>query len=115
MKFPIFATLVLAPFATTVWANDAGDADGSAAGTALVSNNHGGYNVTEPGARHGSLPFFGTHGYATKVIAESHEPPKFILVPVVEDVGHGGKVVVFKKIYFATAEEAAAAKANMKY
>lgn len=82
--------------------------------SALITNNHGGYNVVNPSIQHNSLPFFGTHGYATKVIAEAHdEKPKFILVPVVEDVGHGSKIVVFKRVYFATAEEAEQAKGNM--
>jgi hypothetical protein len=87
-------------------------------GTALVTNNHGGYNVTNPGAaRKGkiTLPFFGEHGYASKVISESKGKPNFVLIPTVEDVGHGAKVVVFKKVYFATPEEAEAAKVSMKY
>ena len=87
----------------------------SGSGTALVTNNHGGYNVVQPGAQGGAvvLPFFGSHGYAAHVIAVAHtEKPKFILKPVVEDVGHGQKIVVYKKIYYATAEDAEAAKAQ---
>ncbi|HEX4086218.1 MAG TPA: hypothetical protein VHY22_14980 [Chthoniobacteraceae bacterium] len=90
-------------------------ADDNSAGTALVTNNHGGYNVVQPGAQSAAvvLPFFGSHGYAAHVIAQSHtEKPKFILKPVVQDVGHGQKIVVYKRIYFATAEDAEAAKAK---
>jgi hypothetical protein len=82
-------------------------------GTSLVPNNHGGYNVVQTGGRPISLGFFGSQGYAAKVIAESRaEKPRFILRPVVEDVGHGSKIVVFKRVYFATAEEAEAAKGH---
>jgi hypothetical protein len=103
MKLPLIAALSL--FAASAYATDP-----SAAGTVLVTNNHGGYNVAEPGARPATLPFFGTKGFAAKVIAHSHDKVRFILVPVVEDVGHGGKITVYKRIYFATPEEAEAAK-----
>lgn len=96
----------MAAFAADTCANDPNS------GTVLVTNNHGGYNVTQPGASAASIPFFGAHGYASHAIAESHEKPKFILRPVAEDVGHGGKVIVYKRIYFATAEEAEAAKSK---
>lgn len=85
--------------------------DSAPPGTTLVPNNHGGFNVVQTGGLPVSLGFFGSHGFAAKVIAESRaEKPKFILRAVVEDVGHGGKIVVYKRIYFATAEEAEAAK-----
>lgn len=86
--------------------NNHGSSD---SGTALVTNNHGSYNVVQPGAHAVAIPFFGAGGFASHVIAHSHDKP-FILRPVVEDVGHGGKIVVYRKIYFATAEEAEAAK-----
>jgi hypothetical protein len=109
MKLPIIAALSLAALPAAAFAND-----DNSGGTALVPNNHGGYNVIEPGAKGFSIPFFGVHGFAVHVIAESRaEKPKFILVPVVEDVGHGNKIVVYKRIYFATAEEAEAAKAKL--
>ncbi len=79
-------------------------------GTALVPNNHGGYNVVQPGASSIAVPFFGAHGAAAVIIARSHEKPKFILVPVVQDAGHGNPHTVYKKIFFATAEEAEAAR-----
>jgi hypothetical protein len=81
-------------------------------GTALVPNNHGGYNVVQPSARPITLPFFGSHGYASQVIAESHnEKPKFILKAVgVQDDGHGSKHIIYKKIRYATAEQAQAAR-----
>ncbi len=102
MKLPLIAALSL--LAASAYATDSGGA------TVLVTNNHGGYNVAEPGARPGPLPFFGTKGFAAKVIAHSHDKVRFILVPVIEDVGHGGKITVYKRVYFATPEEAEAAK-----
>ena len=104
MKIPstLFAIVVLAAAAH---AND------NDSGTALVPNNHGGFNVVQPGARPISIPFFGSQGYAARVAAESHsEKPKFILKPVVQDVGHGNPHIVYKKIHFATAEEAEAVR-----
>ncbi len=81
-------------------------------GTALVPNNHGGYNVVQPGARPVTIPFFGSNGYAAHVIAQSHnEKPKFFLKAVgVQDDGHGSKHQIYKKIWFATAEDAEAAR-----
>ena len=105
MKLPITAALALAVLATAACAND-----NNSTGTALVPNNHGGYNVVQPGARPISIPLFGSHGFASVVIAHSHDKKKFILVPVIEDVGHGVKITVYKRIYFATAEEAEAAR-----
>jgi hypothetical protein len=86
-------------------------------GTVLVPNNHGGYNVANPSARNGhiELPFFGFHGFASNAIAHAHDKPKYLLVPVVQDMGHGDKVTVYKKIFFATAEEAEAAKQKPYY
>jgi len=105
MKIPFTAALAMAALAAVACAND------NSTGTVLVPNNHGGYNVAEPGAGPIVIPFFGIHGYASHVIKESHDnKPKFILVPTVEDVGHGSKIVVYKRIYFATAEEAEAAR-----
>jgi hypothetical protein len=108
MKRFVLSAFALGALASAVCADEN-------AGTALVTNNHGGYNVVQPGAQAAALPFFGSHGYAAHVVQEARtgEKPKFILVPVAEDVGHGQKVIVYKKIYFATAEEAAAAKAKM--
>ena len=103
MKLPVIGALAISALALTAWAND----DNSAV---VVANPHGGYNVIQSGGHHGSIPFFGFHGFASKVIAHSHDKPKYILRPVVEDVGHGSKIVVYKKIYFATAEEAEAAR-----
>ena len=109
MKLPFSAALIAVALALLTTGAHANDGD-SAAGTALVSNNHGGYNVTRPGARPISIPFFGPNGYASIVNKHSHDKPKFILVPVLEDVGHGTKITVYKRIYFATAEEAEAAR-----
>ena len=85
-------------------------ADDTVSGTALIPNNHGGYNVVQPGAHPISIPIFGPHGFSDQVIAQSHEKPKFILKPVVQDDGHGNKHTIYKKIRFATAEEAEAAR-----
>jgi len=128
MKLPFTAALALTLLTTGVFANDSDNPAGTAlvpnnhggynvtqpaampVSTALIPNNHGGYNVTEPGARPVSIPFFGSNGYAAIVITHSHDKPKFILVPVIEDVGHGVKITVYKRVYFATAEQAEAAK-----
>jgi hypothetical protein len=106
MKIPLIA-LAIAGLTAGAYANDA-----DTAGTALVPNNHGGYNVVQPGSHPISLPFFGAHGYAAHVMAESRtaEKPKFILVPGVQDAGHGNPHVVYHKKFFATAEEAEAAR-----
>ena len=80
-------------------------------GTALVPNNHGGYNVVQPSARPVLIPVFGPNGFSAQVIADSHEKPKFVLKPVgVQDDGHGGKHIIYKKIRYATAEQAEAAR-----
>ncbi len=81
-------------------------------GTSLVPNNHGSYNVVQPNARPITLPFFGSNGYAAHVIADSHnEKPKFVLKAVgLQDDGHGGKHIIYKKIRYATAEQAEAAR-----
>jgi hypothetical protein len=106
MKLPLTAALAVAALAAVASASDTDK------GTALVPNSHGGYNVVQQGATSGTLviPFFGKHGYASKVIAEAHEKPKFILVHSTQDTGHGSTIVVYKKKRFATAEEAEAAK-----
>ncbi len=103
MKLPLIA-LALTALTAGVYA------DNNASGTTLVPNNHGGYNVTQTGAPHASIPFFGSHGFAATVAEHSHEKPKFILQPGSQDDGHGNKHTVYKKIRFATAEEAEAAK-----
>jgi hypothetical protein len=82
-------------------------------GTSLIPNNHGGYNVIEGNAPPPAIPFFGSHGFAAKVIAHSHDKKSFIIVPVVQDDGHGNKHTVYHKVYFATPEEAEAAKAKL--
>lgn len=79
-------------------------------GTLLVPNAHGGYNVIQGGARPASLAFFGSGGFASKAVAHANDKPNFILVPVVQDDGHGKKNTVYHKQYFATAEQAQAAK-----
>ncbi len=104
-RMKVFLTvLTIAALAAGAYADD------TSGGPALVPNNHGGYNVVQPGARPISIPFFGPQGYSAQVIAQSHEKPKFILVPVVQDDGHGNKHTVYKKVRFATAEEAEAAR-----
>lgn len=81
-------------------------------GTSLVPNNHGSYNVVQPNPRRMIVPIFGSNGYASQVIAESHnDKPKFILKAVgVQDDGHGSKHIIYKKIRYATAEQAEAAR-----
>ncbi|MGA3169582.1 MAG: hypothetical protein ABSE62_01075 [Chthoniobacteraceae bacterium] len=107
MKLPFTTAFVMAGLAASACADQN-------VGTALVTNNHGGYNVIQPGAT-ASIGFFGPQGYAANVVAHSHDyRPNFVLQPVVEDMGHGNKVVVYKKIYFATPEDAAAAKARIQ-
>jgi hypothetical protein len=88
-------------------------ASDTSGGTSLIPNNHGGYNVVQNGASPITVPFFGSEGYAAHVIAHSHDKKSFILVPGVQDDGHGNKHTVYKKIYFATPEEAEAAKAKL--
>ena len=109
MKLQLTAALALTLLTASVFANDSDNPGG----TSLVTNNHGGYNVVQPGGHAFTLPFFGSKGYAAKVDAAAHEPPIFILVPVVQDVGHGDKITVYKRIYFATAEQAEAAKGTI--
>jgi hypothetical protein len=106
MKLPLIF-LSLAAFAVCAYADDTNGGSGS---SFLVPNGHGGYNVNQAGGPPSSIPFFGFHGYASHVVAQSqNEKPKFILKPVVIDDGHG-KHVVYKKIRFATAEQAEAAR-----
>ncbi len=106
MKIPLTA-LALASLAVAAYADDTSSNSGSP-----VPNGHGGYNISQPVAPRDSLAFFGGGGFATKVIQESHhEKPKFIIVPVTQNDGHSNHVV-YKKIHFATAEEAEAAKAK---
>jgi opacity protein-like surface antigen len=87
-------------------------ADPSTSTSYQVQNPHGGYNVIQGGAPHQGLAFFGAGGFASHAIAHAHDKPNFILRPTLEDDGHGKKIVVYKKIYYATPEEAEAAKAN---
>jgi hypothetical protein len=106
MRLTIIAAVVLAGVA--------GFAAGALADQALiVQNSHGGYNVIQPTGRKDSLPLFGSHGYAAVVVQQSHQPLKFVLVPVVQDMGHGQKVTVYKRVYFPTAEDAEAAKVKL--
>jgi len=106
MKLPL-ALLTIAALGAVAHADNAGS------GSFLVPNGHGGYNVVQANAPPASIPFFGFNGFAAHVIAtSSHEKPKFVLVPVTQDDGHG-KHVVYKKVYFWTAEEAEAAKPKL--
>jgi len=89
-------------------------ADPDASATFQVQNPHGGYNVIQGGRAPSTVAFFGSGGFAARVVAHSHDKPKFILRPTLEDDGHGKKITVYKKIYFATPEEAEAAKQNQK-
>jgi hypothetical protein len=111
MKLLFPAALALAALTALASVARADDTTPST-GTVLVPNNHGGYNTANPNARATAItviPFFGSHGYAAHVAAHSEDTkPKFIIRPVVVDSGHG-KVTVYKKIFFATPEEAAAA------
>jgi hypothetical protein len=112
MKLPFTTAFVMAGLAAAAFADP--NTGTPSTGTALVPNNHGGYNVVQPSAAT-SIGFFGPQGYASNVIAHSHDyKPNFVLQPVVEDMGHGNKVVVYKKIYFATPEEAEAAKTKVQ-
>ena len=77
----------------------------------LVPNQHGGYNVVQGGARRGTIPFLGAHGFAAHVAEHAHDKPNFILRNVLRDDGHGNKHLVAQKIYYRTAEDAAAAQA----
>jgi hypothetical protein len=80
----------------------------------LVPSPHGGYNVVQGRGLPDSIAFFGSHGFAAKVNEEERTTPKtFVLQPMVIDDGHG-KHTVYKKVYFATAEEAAAAKEKVQ-
>ena len=86
--------------------------DNTPAGTSLVPNNHGGYNTVQPGAGPIAIPFFGSQGFASKVIAQSHAKKNFVMVAIIVDDGHG-KHTVYKRVYYATPEEAEAAKAKL--
>lgn len=90
------------------------DENGNSGNAYQVMGPHGGYNVIQGGAPAPSLPFFGSHGYAVKVVAEErlHKKKSFIIVPTQEDDGHGNKHTVYKKVFFATPDEAAAAQAR---
>ena len=132
MKLPIAAALALAALAAAAHANDSdagavlvpnnhggfnsanpsvlGATTGIVNGAVLVPNNHGGYNTANPNALAAAIPFFGAHGFAANVIAHAHDKRAFILVPGTEDQGHGVKIVVYRKVYFATQEQADAAK-----
>lgn len=106
MKLLLTAILAVAALAVGAYGND-GDS-----GAYVVQGPHGGYNVIQAGGHPASIPFFGFHGFAVHAIALSHEKPKYILHPVTQDDGHGNKLVVYKKIYYRTAEEAEAAKSK---
>jgi len=123
MNLPLTAALALAALAAGAQASD------SDSGTFVVPSPHGGYNViqgggkpasialfgfhnvSQGGGKPASIPFFGSFGFTPQVIAQSHEKPKYILRPAgMVDDGHGSKHMIYKKIYFATAEEAEAAR-----
>jgi len=103
MKLPVTA-LILISLAAASHANDGAPA------TFQVQNPHGGYSVIQAGGPPATLPLFGLHGFGALVIAHSHDKRRFILRPTLEDDGHGKKITVYKKIYYATAEEAEAAR-----
>jgi hypothetical protein len=109
MNTSLTAALVIAGLAAAACASDND--------TLLIPNSHGGYNVIQQGGQRGSIPLFGPHGFAAhmreQARVDANEKPKFIIYPVVEDDGHGNKHTVYKKVKFATAEEAEAAKAAM--
>ena len=88
-------------------------ADNASSGPFLVPSPHGGYNVVQGGGPPASIPFFGSHGFAAKAIAHAHDKKNFVIVPVVQDDGHGNKHTVYSKVYVAAPEEPAAAKAKM--
>jgi opacity protein-like surface antigen len=73
----------------------------------LVASPHGGYNVIQGGQAHGAIAFFGSHGFAA---VHAHDKPSYIIRPYIAMDGHGNKHTVYKKIYFATPEEAEAAR-----
>jgi hypothetical protein len=106
--------LSLAALALSLFAAGAASvlADPSTGTSYQVQNPHGGYNVIQGSAPHQGLAFFGSGGYAAHAMEHAHDKPNFILVPSLEDDGHGKKIVVYKKIYYATPEEAEAAKAR---
>jgi hypothetical protein len=105
--------LPLTALAIALAAGASANADPAPGAAFLVPNPHGGYNVVQAGGPPASIPFFGTHGFASNVIAHAHDKKNFIIVPNVQDDGHGNKHTVYLKVYFATPEEAAAAKAKM--
>jgi len=103
LSFPVFAlSLILAAGSAL--------ADPDSSSTYQVQSPHGGYNVIQGNAPHAGLAFFGAGGFASSVVAHSHDKPKFILKAGLEDDGHGKKIVVYKKVYYATAEDAEAAR-----
>jgi hypothetical protein len=106
MKLPL-TLLALAAIASGASANDNDNA------TFMVANPHGGYNVIQANGPPAAIPFFGNQGFATRVIQQqaqdSKKPRRYILKPVSQGDGHSNHVV-YHKIYFATAEEAEAAK-----
>jgi hypothetical protein len=76
-----------------------------------VQNPHGGYNVIQGGNKPSSIAVFGSGGFLAQAKTHPHDKPSFILRPAgFEDNGHGGKIAIYKKIYYATPEEAEAAK-----
>jgi hypothetical protein len=87
---------------------------GSTSNNFLVPSPHGGYNVVQGKGLPESMPFFGSNGYARNAVEiDKATPKKFVLQPMVIDDGHG-KHTVYKKVYFATAEEAAASREKVQ-
>ena len=78
----------------------------------IVLNPHGGYSTIQSTKPPAAIPFFGPVGFAHNAVVHSQDPKSFVLVPVVVDNGHG-KYTVYKKVYYATPEDAAAAKAKL--
>jgi len=89
----------------------AGASADPAAGTSYQAQSpHGGYTVMQ-GTKHSSIAFFGSGGFASNALAHAHDQPNFVLRPAgFEDDGHGNKIAIYKKVYYATPEEAEAAK-----
>ena len=78
----------------------------------IVLSPHGGYNTIQSTRPPAALPFFGNVGFAHNAMVHAHDPKSFLIVPVVVDDGHG-KHTVYQRVYYATPEDAAAAKAKL--
>jgi hypothetical protein len=78
----------------------------------IVPNPHGSYNTIQSTHPPATIPFFGKQGFAHNAMEHADDPKYFVLVPKVIDDGHG-KHTVYQKVYYATPEDAAAAKAKL--